>query len=132
MDDVFGDDDVFDSESVVDRHFNAGYLEGIEAGKNESIQEGFNIGFSAGNDYGSQLGVLIGRVRATQQYLAMKGTTSSELNKLLTHLEQDVAAQVSKLYIKSVVAKEPSAEPMLLDLLRKTKESVEAQVAQHV
>ena len=72
---VWNDDDVWDDTTEgddlarerrtrYDRHFNSGYMEGIDVGKTEEAQPGFDAGYAAGVPEGERLGRLQGQVDA--------------------------------------------------------------------
>ncbi|KAH7622270.1 hypothetical protein NADE_004857 [Nannochloris sp. 'desiccata'] len=85
-DDIWDDDDVVDHEILhsnaeeLDRewrarreeYWNSGYREGLEAGKHDTVQEGFDEGYALGSSSGYKWGVLRGAA-LTMQSAATKG-----------------------------------------------------------
>ena len=59
-----GDDLARERRTRYDRHFNSGYMEGIDVGKTEEAQPGFDAGYAAGVPEGERLGRLQGQVDA--------------------------------------------------------------------
>ncbi|KAH9110452.1 hypothetical protein AeMF1_014746 [Aphanomyces euteiches] len=80
-DDIFGSNDGFSDDggdfeqidrvwtekesNAMERRFRTvGYLDGLDVGKEETLQEGFNQGYALGASHGFQCGVLQGLLRA--------------------------------------------------------------------
>ncbi|PLW05779.1 hypothetical protein PCANC_26727 [Puccinia coronata f. sp. avenae] len=61
---------------LAEQFHTTGYREGIQKGKDQATQQGFNDGFAAGAQRGKRLGLLRGRASAT-------------LNMLLKQMEED-------------------------------------------
>jgi hypothetical protein len=62
-DEVWGssDDEIIpDTVRIKREHFNAGYLEGVTASKDGSLQDGFNSGYPTGASIGLHVGRVIG------------------------------------------------------------------------
>eukprot|EP00128_Syssomonas_multiformis_P014096 Colp12_sorted_trinity150504_noHs@105 len=65
MEDAMSDHEDYEREyrAIKEVHGNKGYLEGIEAGKEETLQAGFDLGYSEGSELGFLLGTLRGILR---------------------------------------------------------------------
>ncbi|KAL6779515.1 hypothetical protein ACKKBG_A12605 [Auxenochlorella protothecoides x Auxenochlorella symbiontica] len=81
--DVWGDDSPTDAgqlerewQSRREGHYNAGFLEGLEVGKQESVQAGFDSGFMAGAEAGRAWGERAGALLS----LSVLGASSALLD----------------------------------------------------
>ncbi|KAG0051142.1 hypothetical protein BGZ83_004044 [Gryganskiella cystojenkinii] len=90
-DDVWGDDeDVSYDRSIAEKEWsrlhenfgNSGYLEGIEEGKESTLQEGFNQGWSEGVQYGHELGRLRGLISPLLEYILSTASPKDLLRSL--------------------------------------------------
>ncbi|KAF9932416.1 hypothetical protein FBU30_008268 [Linnemannia zychae] len=104
-DDVWGNDDNVSYDRAIaqkewdrlhENFGNAGYLEGIEEGKEGTLQQGFNQGWSEGVQYGHELGRLRGLISPLLEYMRSSLSTPTAFqNSLLSHID-DRDAWISK------------------------------------
>ncbi|KAG0027815.1 hypothetical protein BGZ81_005269 [Podila clonocystis] len=87
-DDVWGDDDnVSYDRAIAEKEWsrlhetfgNTGYREGIEEGKEGTLQEGFNQGWSEGVQYGHELGRLRGLISPLLEYVQSSAEKSTSI-----------------------------------------------------
>ncbi|KAG0068910.1 hypothetical protein BGZ89_003866 [Linnemannia elongata] len=112
-DDVWGnDDDVSYDRAIAQKEWdrlhenfgNTGYREGIEEGKEGTLQQGFNQGWSEGVQYGHELGRLRGLISPLLEYIRLSPTA------LLSQIEDKEgwitrATQVVKELVELDIAK---------------------------
>ncbi|EJU01006.1 hypothetical protein DACRYDRAFT_22831 [Dacryopinax primogenitus] len=114
MDDAWMDEGEMDERSTADREWNSladkytndGYREGISAGKEEHLQEGFDQGFAKiGVPVGRNLGNLRGTAAALLQYL-------TQLQPQARHNSEEVnsiAKGLSELQLQDVAPRDAEA-----------------------
>ncbi|KAF9408923.1 hypothetical protein BGZ94_002146 [Podila epigama] len=108
QDDVWGDEDNVAYDRVIaekewsklhENYGNAGYREGIEEGKEGTLQQGFNQGWSEGVQYGYELGRLRGLISPLVEYIQ-----SSEQKKTDICSSRQISAQDLEQWIKEATA----------------------------
>ncbi|KAL6780571.1 hypothetical protein ACKKBF_B12605 [Auxenochlorella protothecoides x Auxenochlorella symbiontica] len=89
--DVWGDDSPTDAgqlerewQSRREGHYNAGFLEGLEVGKQESVQAGFDSGFMAGAEAGRAWGERAGALLSLSVLGASSGPEQAALESLVS------------------------------------------------
>ncbi|GJJ68823.1 hypothetical protein EMPS_01169 [Entomortierella parvispora] len=116
-DDIWGDDDnVSYDRSIAEREWsrlhenfgNSGYLEGIEEGKESTLQDGFNQGWSEGVQYGHELGRLRGLISPLLEYIqsssrGASNTSSTDLLRSLDETQQKTWIQTASDLVKELI-----------------------------
>eukprot|EP00128_Syssomonas_multiformis_P014095 Colp12_sorted_trinity150504_noHs@103 len=93
MEDAMSDHEDYEREyrAIKEVHGNKGYLEGIEAGKEETLQAGFDLGYSEGSELGFLLGTLRGILSVLQaSELNKTGNISPEKLLSIAKLEKEI------------------------------------------
>lgn len=84
----------------------AGYREGITAGKESALQEGFDAGFAqVGAPLGRELGMLRGIASALVRFLSLSGPLSSTLDEA-----RDISAQLASIRYSDIAPPDLEAE----------------------
>lgn len=84
----------------------AGYREGITAGKESALQEGFDAGFAqVGAPLGRELGILRGVASVLVSFLASSGSLPSTLANA-----RDISAQLASIRFSDVAPRDLEAE----------------------
>ncbi|KIM31121.1 hypothetical protein M408DRAFT_327412 [Serendipita vermifera MAFF 305830] len=91
---------------------NSGYREGITAGKENALQEGFDEGFaSIGAPLGRQLGTLRGTVNALQAYSQQpKPSTSSEESMVFSSHLRGLSQRLARIRLTDLAPRDLQAE----------------------
>ena len=76
-DDSDGDGLAREERTRYERHFNNGFMEGLDVGKTEAAQAGFDAGYAAGVPAGERLGVLRGQLDALRTMNAQHQSNAS-------------------------------------------------------
>ncbi|KAI6121024.1 hypothetical protein EDD16DRAFT_1725270 [Pisolithus croceorrhizus] len=85
---------------------NSGYRQGIIAGKEASLQEGFDVGFAnAGTPIGRELGALRGVASALVSFLSSINTTPAELDEA-----RAIATSLSRIRFTDIAPPDIEAE----------------------
>ncbi|KAM6493072.1 hypothetical protein JOM56_011206 [Amanita muscaria] len=107
---------------------NAGYREGINAGKEAALQEGFDAGFAqVGAPLGRELGVLRGIASALVGFLSSSKAPSSSLIEA-----RDIAAQLSKVRFSDIAPPDLEAEAHAREHLASEDDAAEVDVPEEV
>ncbi|KIL64361.1 hypothetical protein M378DRAFT_126775 [Amanita muscaria Koide BX008] len=107
---------------------NAGYREGINAGKEAALQEGFDAGFAqVGAPLGRELGVLRGIASALVGFLSSSKAPSSSLIEA-----RDIAAQLSKVRFSDIAPPDLEAEAHAREHLANEDDAAEVDVPEEV
>ncbi|EIN12689.1 hypothetical protein PUNSTDRAFT_97504 [Punctularia strigosozonata HHB-11173 SS5] len=102
---------------------NAGYREGITAGKESALQEGFDAGFAqVGVPLGRQVGLLRGRAAALLSFLSVSGTSDSEH----LHAARDIANKLGSIRFSDIAPRDLEAEQHAKEHLDSYKGSADA------
>ncbi|KAK3825949.1 MAG: hypothetical protein J3Q66DRAFT_329012 [Benniella sp.] len=115
-DDIWGDDDAVSYDRAIaerewsrlhDTFGNTGYREGIEEGKEGTLQQGFNQGWADGVQYGYELGRLRGLISPLIEYLRSTTPSSSSPFKDLQDKEAWIkkASELTKELVELDIAK---------------------------
>ncbi|KAF9121579.1 hypothetical protein BGW39_010416 [Mortierella sp. 14UC] len=107
-DDVWGNDDEVSYDRTIaqkewdrlhENFGNTGYREGIEEGKEGTLQQGFNQGWSEGVQYGHELGRLRGLISGPMNHIEDKDGWIARASELVKELvELDIAKVFDKAY----------------------------------
>ncbi|KAH9942909.1 hypothetical protein B0H21DRAFT_793094 [Amylocystis lapponica] len=88
---------------------NAGYREGITAGKESALQQGFDEGFAeVGAPLGRELGILRGISAALLSFLTLPGTSASK-QEILDEA-RDIASQLGRVRFSDIAPPDLEAE----------------------
>ncbi|KAI9058448.1 hypothetical protein FKP32DRAFT_1680850 [Trametes sanguinea] len=113
-DEAFWSDDpkvLQDSEwtKISSEFTNAGYREGITAGKESALQQGFDEGFAhVGAPLGHELGILRGLCSALIAFLKRTPMSVAENAPILTEV-RDIAAQLANVRFSDIAPPDPEA-----------------------
>ncbi|KAI3438103.1 hypothetical protein D9Q98_000545 [Chlorella vulgaris] len=99
LDDVWGDDEGAEQGGASDQldrewqarreeHFSSGYREGLEAGKQETVQEGFDQGYQQGSAAGFECGAARGAAATLEALAARLPGLSSKLREVQQQQQQ--------------------------------------------
>ncbi|KIJ49146.1 hypothetical protein M422DRAFT_161854 [Sphaerobolus stellatus SS14] len=113
-DSIWGDVDELPSQEwtkMVDDYTNAGYREGITAGKEEALQEGFDDGYaSVGAPLGQEVGTLRGMANALKAFLSTKDMQDTpELESLKKEITE-ISNGLSRLQLTDLAPPDLEAE----------------------
>ncbi|KAL0024404.1 hypothetical protein WJX79_010910 [Trebouxia sp. C0005] len=71
-----------------EQHYNSGYREGLDAGKEQTLQQGFDTGFLQGCTAGHEWGMLQGATRTLQVFAGqLHGIDTSKARALATRVD---------------------------------------------
>ena len=87
-------------------YWQAGYREGITAGKEAASQEGFDVGFA---DVGVPIGRELGLLRGTSSVVLAFLQKSSDINEMLTEA-QEISSQLSRVRFSDIMPRDLEAE----------------------
>ncbi|KIO06022.1 hypothetical protein M404DRAFT_24792 [Pisolithus tinctorius Marx 270] len=95
-----------DWQSISTQFTNSGYREGIIAGKEAALQQGFDVGFAdVGAPIGRELGALRGIASALVSFLSSTNTIPAEIEEA-----RDIAASLSHVRFTDIVPPDMEAE----------------------
>lgn len=83
----------------------AGYREGITAGKESALQEGFDAGFVVGAPIGRELGILRGISMGLLSFLTTSGEEESRVN-----VTRDIVSNLGKIRLSDLAPRDLEAE----------------------
>ncbi|XP_031556774.1 protein YAE1 homolog [Actinia tenebrosa] len=90
------DDYEIDYRRLQDNHFKAGYIEGLQAGEESTLQQGFNEGFAKSRTFSSEFSKLSGSISAVLSFLQSKYSNKNQdytgLMKEIIKLKAEVKA----------------------------------------
>ncbi|KAI6005375.1 hypothetical protein EDC04DRAFT_1009729 [Pisolithus marmoratus] len=93
-------------QSLSTRFTNSGYRQGIIAGKEAALQQGFDLGFAnTGAPIGRELGTLRGIASALVSFLSSINATRAELDEA-----RDIAASLSRIRFNDIAPPDIEAE----------------------
>mmetsp|Transcript_16716 Transcript_16716/g.28686 ORF Transcript_16716/g.28686 Transcript_16716/m.28686 type:complete len:196 (-) Transcript_16716:416-1003(-) len=116
-DEAAGTSGMNDDELQRERHarqsqfFNAGYRDGVDAGKERSLQQGFNTGFAEGGQAGYEWGFLKATVRTLELLLKSQPESSQlvqQVEVLRTRVSQLTHRQAMLGQLKQVLVQPPT------------------------
>ncbi|GAA5971783.1 hypothetical protein JCM11641_001511 [Rhodosporidiobolus odoratus] len=81
-------------DKLASRYSDAGYRDGITAGKNSRLQAGFDQGFAIASPYARELGALRGTAAGLLALLTTTGGSAKYAGPVVGHLEPNAKAQV--------------------------------------
>lgn len=112
---------------------NAGYREGINAGKEAALQEGFDAGFAqVGAPLGRELGMLRGIASALVGFLSSSKAPPSVVASSSLIEARDIAAQLSKVRFSDIAPPDLEAEAHAREHLASEDDAAEVDVPEEV
>jgi len=138
--DIWGDDENIshqDWAKMDEEYTNAGYREGITAGKEAALQEGFDDGFaSVGVPLGRTVGKLRGVANALKNFLSTKDTSrqqyGAEIIKIVEKLGEISLADLAPPDVEAEAHAGEHAEEALEDLSRRAHERPAVKEIKHL
>ncbi|KDQ62206.1 hypothetical protein JAAARDRAFT_30106 [Jaapia argillacea MUCL 33604] len=101
---------------------NAGYREGITAGKEASLQEGFDAGYAqTGAPLGRDIGLMRGTVAGLLSYVSLVSQGQDELVAEI----RDISNQLANIRFSDIAPRDMEAEQHALEHLESTGEAVD-------
>ncbi|KAJ4481116.1 hypothetical protein J3R30DRAFT_2402234 [Lentinula aciculospora] len=126
-DEEAGPNTIRDSEwtKISSEFTTTGYREGITAGKESALQEGFDAGFATiGAPIGREVGILRGTIFALLDSLSLNGGDSPGPKSVLIEA-RSIAYQLSRIRFSEIAPRDVEAEAHALEHLKMDEEDAE-------